>query len=415
MILICIEIIDLINYGFNWFDNWFPWDFFWSLIDLVIDLVIDFGSWLSAATFLAQTWGLPLLKGQSKALAHSCPCQKSSVSFFLSVALPKGQSILVERMAGKGGARHQPKPMVDEMLLVTAFKNSNDIIKTMGRYEKISSSQSPDPKGIMECYELLSDLVKLSPSAEIHTSSLRGALLKVLQEDPSLNSTQFNGGVWANMKGRCITVCLNHLRQIKGWQDLGLAAAKLTSAEFVLLKKLLNAVDGKEKEEKPKRQLKMEVSTDSQGYPLMLKTPPGKESPLPIADGPLPKGKNPCQKDLQRRRAHQSLGGGLVTGHPLLVKSKRCPSLKKICSRPWGLTRCLKKKRGKGQPKRTPLKSPKQVWKNLLQGSLVKRQPAVLGTGSHGTSLPSQRPASLSQGLTFWVLQTPKTKEASWL
>ena len=302
------------------------------------------------------------MKGQSKALAHSCPCQKSSVSFFLSVALPKGKSILVERMAGKGGARHQPKPMVDEMLLVTAFKNSNDIIKTMGRYEKISSCQSPDPKGIMECYELLSDLVKLSPSAEIHTSSLRGALLKVLQEDPSLNSTQFNGGVWANMKGRCITVCPNHLRQIKGWQDLGLAAAKLTSAEFVLLKKLLNAVDGKEKEEKPKRQLKMEVSTDSQGYPLMLKTPPGKENPLPIADDPLPKGKKqPLSKGSAKEEGPSIFRRRIGDRAPSACQKQEVPKSEEDLQQAMGFDQVSEKKRRKGQPKRIPLKSPKQV------------------------------------------------------
>ena len=121
--------------------------FFLSLIDVAIDLVIDFGSWLSAATFLAQTWGLPLLKGQSKALAHSCSCQKSSVSFFLSVALPKGQPILVERMAGKGGARHQPKPMVDEMLLVTAFKIPMASSKQWAGMRKSAAAKAQIPRG----------------------------------------------------------------------------------------------------------------------------------------------------------------------------------------------------------------------------------------------------------------------------
>ena len=105
---------------------------------------------------------------------------------------------------------------------------------------------------------------------------------------------------------------------MKNQDDLSSCAAKLTSAEFVLLKKLLDSVESKpqaeekhldkrKKENLDKRNLESpdkrkegnldkrtlkkqisDVSMDSKGYPACLKSP---KRPLAIEDkNPLPKG-----------------------------------------------------------------------------------------------------------------------------
>ena len=50
-------------------------------------------------------------------------------------------------MSGKGGARHHTKPWVDQGLLYAALVAHQDLVKDLGRYEHISRSNAPDPKG----------------------------------------------------------------------------------------------------------------------------------------------------------------------------------------------------------------------------------------------------------------------------
>lgn len=194
-------------------------------------------------------------------------------------------------MSGKGGARHAPKPLVDTMVLMQVLQQHDDILRDLGAYNTTSKNQSVEPKEIMHCFALLQDSVKLSSTAEVHTQPLRQALLKCVQEDPSLNDTKWNCGVWANLKCERVGVLLFHPRRLKNLEDLSGCAAKLTSAEFVLLKRLLESVDSKPQPENlAKRKLKKEiseVSTDSKGYPAWLKSP---QKPLAIEDKkPLPK------------------------------------------------------------------------------------------------------------------------------
>ena len=233
------------------------------------------------------------------------------------VALTKSQVALTKSlpdMAAKGGPRHTPKPLVD------AMARNDSIIRNLGAYNTTSKSQSVSPKGIMHCYSLLQDLVELSSSAEIHTQPLGQALLKCVQEDPSLNDTQWNCGVWANIKCERLGTLLCHLRKLKKQDDLSSCAARLTSAEFVLIKKLLDSVENKSQAGKEqdldkrneqnlgKRKLKKElseVSMDSKGYPACLKSP--NQRLLAIEDEkPLPKGlAKPKEPSFLRRKIGQ--------------------------------------------------------------------------------------------------------------
>ena len=184
---------------------------------------------------------------------------------------------------GKGGCRHTAKPFVDVGLLLEALKRQESVLKNFGPYAAISSNQAVDPKGLMHCFYLLEGLVKLSPTAEVHTNPLRQALLKMLGDNPSLNDSRFNGGVWVNLKCERIGIILKHLRKVKGQEEAKNLASKLTAAEFTLLKGLVDKVELKEDDEKgkgnTKRKLKKndsEISLDSSGYPKCLLSPPKK-------------------------------------------------------------------------------------------------------------------------------------------
>ena len=142
----------------------------------------------------------------------------------------------------------------------------------------ISRNQTVDPKGLMHCFPLWDDLIKLSKTAEIHSQPpIRQAFLKLLQENPNINDTKFNGSVFINLKADRIGVLLCHLRRLKNQGDMGACASKLTSAEFGLLQKLVDSVETKiSPQEKAPRKLKKElseVSQDSKGYPSCLESP----------------------------------------------------------------------------------------------------------------------------------------------
>ena len=85
----------------------------------------------------------------------------------------------------KGGCRHTAKPHVD--MLLETLKKHESLLKHFGPYSAISANQAVDPKGLIHCLGLLEDLVKLSPTAEIHPGPLRQALLKMLGGNPRLN------------------------------------------------------------------------------------------------------------------------------------------------------------------------------------------------------------------------------------
>ena len=184
----------------------------------------------------------------------------------------------------------------------------------------ISRNQTVDPKGLMHCFPLLDDLIKLSKTAEIHSQPIRQAFLKLLQENPNINDTKFNGSVFVNLKADRIGVLLCHLRRLKIQGDMGACASKLTSAEFGLLQKLVDSVETKvSPQEKAPRKLKKElseVSQDSKGYPSCLKSPAKANT--------LTKGKT--KKQAKRRLHHlPSLEGGLGKRQGLLGKSRRKP------------------------------------------------------------------------------------------
>ena len=85
-------------------------------------------------------------------------------------------------MAGRGGCRHTPKPMVDECLLQKVLCTHSNIVAVMGPYDSISRAQAISPKGLAKVMPLLKDLVEVEPTCEIHTQCLRKALHGMLRK-----------------------------------------------------------------------------------------------------------------------------------------------------------------------------------------------------------------------------------------
>ena len=187
----------------------------------------------------------------------------------------------------KGGARHTPKPQVDDGLLFKAISNHSSLLKNLGSYEKISKSQGCDPRGLLKLLPLVGSLIDLEATSEIHPSCLRKAVFGVLMEEPHLNDTPFAGSVWTNLKVERITVILYHVRRLAG-SDLKQCAARLSGAEYLQLQEVVKKVSKKAAagsealvlpvEEPPltKRRLKKEVSDaslNSRGMPSCFDTP----------------------------------------------------------------------------------------------------------------------------------------------
>ena len=124
-------------------------------------------------------------------------------------------------------------------------------VMDMGPYECVSKTGAINPKGLVQCRFLLEDLLKLSPTGEIHSGAFRTSFLNLVVKDPAVNNSRFNGSTWANLRQERFSTLLLHLRKVARKKE-----------------------DAKEREESSS------VELDEKGYPLMLATPPGEKAAL---------------------------------------------------------------------------------------------------------------------------------------
>ena len=211
--------------------------------------------------------------------------------------LEGGKHSLVKGMSGKGGHRNFVKSYIDPGILFDTLSRHDDLLPQFGAYDHVSRNQSIDPKGLLQVLPLVKSLIKASPSCEIHSNPLRGALLQLVCSKPNLNTSKWNGTVWSNLRCERIGVVLHHMRRLKNSpEEVRKAAGKLTGAEIAELQNVVDSIviAGEE----PKRKLKKEtseVSLGSDGYPTEFKTPEQKGK----GEGekqPLLKGKNSAKK-----------------------------------------------------------------------------------------------------------------------
>ena len=191
----------------------------------------------------------------------------------------------------KGGSRHTKKPEVDVGLLLKVFQENSSLVANLGTYETIGRSQSCHPKGLITCLPLTKGLLELSDTGEIHSSSLRQAMMNLLVARPSLNDTIYNGKVWCGSRCERIGVVLYHMRRLKFGGEMKIAAAHLTGADLQKLQEVVDLIEKKlkfeeqilplakrEDEPGPSRKLKKEVSDvsiDSKGFPNCFNSPKG--------------------------------------------------------------------------------------------------------------------------------------------
>ena len=182
--------------------------------------------------------------------------------------------------------------MIETGLIFDIFFRHEDLIRNFGSYETLSTQSAVDPKGLIHNLPLVEDILEIAPSCEIHPQPLRNALVRLLTQKPMLNTGRFNGGVWSHQRSERVCVLLSHIRRLARQGCNSKCVQMLTALEYKKLADTLEKVDlkgsqgeplpkGEEEEEEhkgepSKKKLKhntSDVSLDSQGFPLELKTP----------------------------------------------------------------------------------------------------------------------------------------------
>ena len=117
-------------------------------------------------------------------------------------------------MATRGGSRHKSKPYIKTSLMIKVLLRHEDILVNFKGYESCSKNSGADPKGLIHCLDLVSDLLDLEASAEIHPSPLRQSMLHILTQKPSLNNTCQSGSLGVHMRTERLNVLLFHIRKL---------------------------------------------------------------------------------------------------------------------------------------------------------------------------------------------------------
>ena len=235
-------------------------------------------------------------------------------------------------MANKGGARHFSKPWIEPGLLLTVLTKHQDLVKDFGDYEVISAQGAASPKGLITALEFILDLLEICPACELHPQPLRTSLLRLLTSRPNLNTSTHAGSVWVHQRAERVAVVLGHMRRLARGGVTNRCAGELTAHEMkklttalekVQLRNVQDDVQGKvplkngTSPSPKKRTLKKkhsEISVDSQGFPMELKTPenkptPAKVTPEKVSPGKVSPGTVGPSRLLQKRHSQGRLLG----------------------------------------------------------------------------------------------------------
>ena len=146
-------------------------------------------------------------------------------------------------MSGKGGARHFSKPLIDQGLLFQVFAEHKGLVCDLKGYELLSRNSATNPLALHQLLPLIDALVALECSAEIHAQTMRSALLHLITREPELNTSEFNGSVFVNLRAERISVVLHHFRKLARAKTMPSSViANLTASQFKDLNKTLKKV-----------------------------------------------------------------------------------------------------------------------------------------------------------------------------
>ena len=99
--------------------------------------------------------------------------------------------------------------------------------------------------------------------------------MKLVQEKPGMNQTDWNCQVWTNMRAERVTTIMLHLRRLKSEEELRKCVGKLTGKDCTKLKKMVSMLGhenshgpldkrGQGKEPLDKRGMEEEKEEDAQ-------------------------------------------------------------------------------------------------------------------------------------------------------
>ena len=355
----------------------------------------------------------------------------------------------------KGGARHLSKPMVDSMLVYQALKKNASALKDLGPYERISRSHAVDGTGLVHLEGLIRALLLLDSSAEVHPQPLRKGLLQVYNDQPSINTTEFNGTVWRNLKAERINVVMAHFRKVARDGITASLSAKLNPCSLKVLQALVGLVELRgeqtpekgaalvkeqalEKEETPakgasgllalqdasyepssssKRKLEesvSDVSCNSQGLPNMFASPSKKEK----ASSSLQKAEasKPTESFFRRRRPKvyppasevAEVAEGETLQKAMGFKSKTSPLARgKPAAKVPALAKAKAKLKALPKAKSKPLPEGRKPWLKLKKTCALKPKPRTYVTGTTSVGSKLQLICEVSSSMTphhEWVV-----------
>ena len=129
---------------------------------------------------------------------------------------------------------------VDQGLLDSVFKN-NKCWVNLGAYETVSKSQAANGDELANHFALLQSLLHLQPKGELLLTQVRSAMLKVLTDNPKLNSSDMKNLLWAGGRYERVSTMLHHLRRAKNNEDkLRQLIGKASAPSAAKVKELLS-------------------------------------------------------------------------------------------------------------------------------------------------------------------------------
>ena len=259
---------------------------------------------------------------------------------------------------GRGGARHFPKPMVETGLLFDVLSAHEKIIADFKQYETLSTGSSIDPKGLMYCLQLVASILEFEPSCELHPQPLRNGLLRLLTNKPALNASMYSGSIWVNQRAQRVNVVLSHFRKLaRAWPNAK-CAGELTGKEVSQLPDILQKIElrdaplqkgplplengnAREDPDPPQKKLKKEdteISLDSDGFPMELKSPqasPSKTGPCRLLKGSIVVAKVHKKEPETNTTLRDAMGLGSSSDKPLNKGAKKKPAAaEKVSKKP---------------------------------------------------------------------------------
>ena len=161
-----------------------------------------------------------------------------------------------------------------------------------GAYEHIGRAQAIYAPGIRANQQLLRALLELSPTCTLKASSVKQCLVVLASTYPELNRSQLGLDLWSGERADKVGIMLHHLRRYKSDANRQRqAASKSTEEDLASVESLADLIDLAEPpafqsssscsalSASASRELKREVSLDSDGYPNMLGDSPAARGP----------------------------------------------------------------------------------------------------------------------------------------